>query len=88
LESHVLSVDEMPPHSHANTLYDPGHTHPWFNHDGGSVNAGGGFGGYKVLDAITSATTGITLTNASAGSGNAHAIVQPTIICNYILRII
>jgi microcystin-dependent protein len=37
---------------------------------------------------VNSNTTGITITNASAGSGSAHASVQPTIVCNYIMRII
>jgi hypothetical protein len=31
---------------------------------------------------------GITINNVNAGSGNAHNNVQPTIICNKILRII
>jgi len=38
--------------------------------------------------AIGSATTGITITNANAGGGNAHNNVQPTIICSYIVRIL
>ena len=35
-----------------------------------------------------SAVTGITITNATVGGGGAHAIVQPTMVCNYIIRII
>jgi microcystin-dependent protein len=35
---------------------------------------------------VQSATTGITIQNA--GSGNAHALLQPTIIVNYLLRVL
>jgi len=35
---------------------------------------------------INSATTGISVNNT--GGGGAHSIVQPTIICNYIIRIL
>ena len=87
-ESHALTTAQLAAHTHANSLTDPGHTHPWFNYDGGSVNAGGGFGGVKLADTITSNTTGISINNASAGSGNAHNNTQPTIIANKILRLI
>jgi hypothetical protein len=32
--------------------------------------------------------TGITIANAAQGGGGAHAIVQPTIVSNRIMRII
>jgi len=85
-------------HTHTNTLTDPGHTHqvnsvaPW----GAAGAAGGGAGLVPVnnggaiagFGTAVSATTGITINNASAGSASAHNIVQPTMVCNFILRII
>ncbi|HAP13058.1 MAG TPA: phage tail protein, partial [Afipia sp.] len=46
-------------------------------------------GGTSASLSTGSATTGITITNAAnTGGGGAHNNVQPTIICNYIMRII
>lgn len=78
-------------HSHANALTDPGHAHPLGQ--GNSVGAGVGAVSANpsigfINGGIGSSTTGITITNANAGSASAHNIVQPTIVCNYILRII
>jgi microcystin-dependent protein len=91
-ESHTLITAQLASHSHANTLTDPGHSHLSNFVLGGStggsgtgtaVNSSSATAGY-----VASSTTGITVTNASAGSGNAHNNVQPTIVCNYIIRII
>jgi microcystin-dependent protein len=81
----------LPAHSHPNTLTDPGHTHSVVvGSTGGStttVTQGNGSGS-PVTGPVLNDTTGITINNASAGSGGAHNNVQPTIMCNYILRII
>lgn len=79
-------------HSHPNSLSDPGHSHVQ------TLPVTGGGTGLPVGTASTGvaspsnntqpATTGITLTNANAGTASAHNIVQPTIVCNYIIRII
>jgi len=78
--------------THNHGVTDPGHSHtangiqkgtsttPGNVIFGGSANAGN-------LSIVTdSATTGISIN--STGSGSAHNIVQPTIVCNYIIRII
>ena len=88
--THVLTSSEMPQHNHGVT--DPGHNHlivpnqvgtststgplPYF----GSVNAG--------PSSLRTSTdlTGISI--QSAGSGAAHAMLQPTIIANKLFRII
>jgi microcystin-dependent protein len=94
LESHTLLIAEMPAHSHTNTLNDPGHTHDtssyelWTNQSEGAVGTGAAQANSQILSTIPSAATGITITNASQGGGSAHNIVQPTIVCNYITRII
>jgi microcystin-dependent protein len=95
-ESHTLTTAELAAHTHANSLSDPGHTHDLANSrvitagNGGAVFVGIQLNnGYVPGDIPTiSKTTGVTLTNSSAGLGSAHAIVQPTIVCNYIMRII
>lgn len=83
----ALTTAQMPVHSHANSLSDPGHTHS--GSCNGSSNAsstgGGAFPtGYTTSVGLTinAAGTGISINNANAGSGNAHSNVQPSAICN------
>ena len=84
-ESHTLTSDEMPSHTH--TVTDPGHIHALAN--GGSVtsgttpNAGAGGSVAGALTSIASATTGIT--NQNTGGGLAHSSVQPTMITNMVV---
>jgi microcystin-dependent protein len=91
LESNTLTTDKIPAHSHANTLTDPGHAHGtnaerW---DGTLAELTlGSVRGTGQAATVNSATTGITINNASAGGGSAHANVQPTIVCNYIIRVL
>jgi len=89
-ESHTLTTAQLATHSHGVT--DPGHTHSLNNATNILDNlVGNNFQGSNFLGngrniSANSNTTGITINNA--GSGNAHNNVQPTIICNYIIRII
>ncbi len=93
-ESHTLTAGEIPAHTHPNTLSDPGHAHGGEIDSGDAASAGivgesGGVHYSRSGGSTGSAATGITINNANnMGGGNAHAIVQPTIICNYIIRII
>lgn len=90
-ESNLLNIGQIPSHTHANTLTDPGHAH-WYDRltpvGGGSFATASPFVGLNTSTSSMASTTGITITNASAGGGQAHNNVQPTIICNYIMRII
>jgi microcystin-dependent protein len=93
--SHTLTAAEIPAHSHPNTLSDPGHSHGVNGGVFGSssiafeYSSGGNQGGPPAAIGINGATTGVTINNANnTGGGNPHAILQPTIICNYIIRVI
>jgi len=88
LDSHTLTTSEIPSHTHS--IADPGHTHTTngnFLKQGlvGSDYQGGSFLGSAPVG-VNTATTGISVNNT--GGGGAHSIVQPTIICNYIIRIL
>lgn len=93
-ESHTLTTAELAAHSHGVT--DSMHQHGTASSGfagTSSVNVPGGAGNAAMVGA-TSLSAFSTTINASgiainnAGSGNAHANVPPTIICNYILRVI
>ncbi|MET4181733.1 microcystin-dependent protein [Bradyrhizobium sp. JR7.2] len=90
LESHTLTTAQLASHSHANTLSDPGHNHSGALNTGAAYNSPGGATAVagNATTVTGSSTTGVTITNASAGSGNAHNNTQPTIILNKLLRII
>jgi microcystin-dependent protein len=93
LESHTLTTAQLAAHSHANTLTDPGHSHVTDRSNGQSPSVGtNGLGSNNLVNpsngSTNSATTGISINNVNAGSGSAHNNVQPTIVCNYIIRII
>ena len=83
--AHALTAGEMPAHGHG--VSDPGHAHSYIDATigGGQTLAGGGapIGGVNTTG---SAATGISIGNA--GGGAAHALLQPTVIVNYILRVI
>ena len=87
-ESHTLTTAQMPTHTHGVT--DPGHAHSERASPAGGATGIIQAGVSNVYDNVAgntaSATTGISINNA--GSGNAHNNVQPTIVCNYIIRII
>jgi microcystin-dependent protein len=88
-ESHTLTTAQLASHTHANSLTDPGHIHTLqAGSSGGGSIVTQGLGSSATIQPINSNTTGITITNASAGSGSAHNNVQPSIVCNYIMRIL
>jgi microcystin-dependent protein len=94
-ESTTLTASQIPAHSHPNTLSDPSHSH------GQNLPVAGGGSAYveSISGSATStlwnpvnttpAITGITINNANnTGGGSPHRTVPPTILCNYIIRII
>ena len=95
-QTHLLTTAEIPSHSHANTLTDPGHRHdfslPTYNNaSAGSFVADATspqHNTYSSSTVVQTNTTGITITNANAGGDGAHNIVQPTMLMNSLIRII
>jgi len=94
-ESQTLTTAQLPAHSHANTLTDPGHSHPI---KAGSSGGGtdhvtqGDFGGSSNLPLgptgpVGVNTTGITINNVNAGGGSPHPIVPPTMLATIYIKL-
>lgn len=87
--THTLTEQELAPHKH--TINDPGHSHdveygsgsgtPMYDKPAKTSFLSDGFKTFKTLVA----KTGITINNS--GSGKAFNIIQPSLVCNYIIRV-
>ena len=97
-----MALANLIQHDHTVFLNDPGHTHS-YEAGFVSANAGGGFNSaFQNQNRTTgSSQTGITIWSDGAGTGTQNKVgktgsatptpmrtVQPTIVCNYIMRII
>jgi microcystin-dependent protein len=87
-ETVTLTTPQIPSHTHANTLNDPGHVHSYVKANPSANTGAANFAGADALSTVDtgSAVTGITITNAAAGGGGAHGNVQPTLACNMIIK--
>jgi microcystin-dependent protein len=79
VSSVTLITANMPAHTHTATVTDPGHTHTSNAHLQNTQSLAGGPSTTLLPAAATinSATTGITVSNASVGSGSSFSILNP-----------
>jgi hypothetical protein len=80
VSSVTLTTNNMPAHTHTATVTDPGHTHTsnaQQNNSSNQLAGGGGITVYPTGATINSATTGISVTNSSTGSGTSFSILNP-----------
>jgi microcystin-dependent protein len=98
VEVQGLTTAQLPAHSHANTLTDPGHGHPGStiplqgNSSGASTGNAAFFGNNSTAlttlgATIANSTTGVTINNANAGSGAVHNNTQPTILMTTYIKL-
>jgi microcystin-dependent protein len=94
-ENHTLTTAEMPSHTHNAVSTDAGHTHsenlPVSGPGSSFPNSGDGVPSATFMSPKPStdvAHASITTTLDNQGGGSAHPIVQPTIVCNYIIRVL
>jgi hypothetical protein len=95
-ETHTLtSPSQLPPHTHANTLSDPGHVHDLANSRQASAGTSGAVfvaprldGGYVPGQVPTIlAFTGITINNASVGASAAFDTMSPTMLMTIYVKL-
>lgn len=90
-EAHTPTLSEMFAHTHAATVTDPGHIHTITALTSTTLQNGAfitPFNGTADTTANTSsATTGITVSNASQGGGSAFNVMQPTSFVNIMIKL-
>lgn len=86
-QTHTLTTSEIPSHTHPIT--DPGHAHAQNGTAAANFAGSGGLQGTQTTTpmVIQSNTTGITVNGQSGTTGQAHNIMQPTILMNYIIKV-
>jgi microcystin-dependent protein len=84
----LLGIAQMPNHSHANTLNDPGHRHTFTAGYRENDTTDGDEPGMENTTAYWTdyAVTGITITNAAAGGGGPHENRPPYYALAYIMK--
>lgn len=87
-ENHALTSGENGTHTHANSLNESPHNHATNANTGSNTTGGGGFAcGLNAGASNTANVTGITITNASSGSGTAHNTIHPVVALNAMVKL-
>ena len=90
-ELHVISVNEMPSHAHANSLTDPTHTHNFSALQQASGALGIVGSSNSAINNSTTGTagsgTGVAISNAAAGGGAAANITQASAGWNVMVKL-
>jgi microcystin-dependent protein len=86
-ESAVLTIAQLPSHTHGATISDPGHSHTYVEANSANVQAvaTGVSGGSGSANTSTS-TTGIGVTIGATGSGSPVSTLPPYVGVNFIIR--
>lgn len=82
-QTHTLITSEMPSHSH---VQDP-HSHNFTIYQNTTGGAGSLRADVQSLNPTTNSTANATATNQNTGGDGAHNNVQPSILCNYIIKL-
>jgi microcystin-dependent protein len=82
----TLLEANLPAHTHSNTLTDNGHSHTMTGGLGGSGTMQYVSGNTTPSTSTNSALTGITITNASVGSGTAATTISPYLGIYFIIK--
>jgi len=82
----TLTVDQIPSHTHTATVSDPGHTHnaKFVKAFSGFAAAGGECEYSEAGTPTTASTTGISVSNALVGGGQAHNHSLPMANLKYV----
>lgn len=89
LQNHTLTTTEIPSHTHSNSLSDSGHFHstlipqPLASFAGGAFSANAG--AYTTNQNSDVKVSNITLSNAAAGGGALHTVLNPAFMLNKII---
>lgn len=94
VQTYALLAAEHAAHTHANSLNDPTHAHniqytlgsPAMT-PGGNANIVNSLGTGPNVAASNAAATGLSITNASQGSGTAHQNMPPAMVLPILLRV-
>ena len=93
-QNHTLTASESAVLAYTSTVTDPGHQHVENTQSGagGASNVvtrttGGNDSGSVSANLTQPATTGVTVATTANAGGQPHAIVQPTMVMSYILRV-
>lgn len=83
-ETHLLSVPEMPSHGHS--VFDAGHSHTGPNLSAaGNSQAGGD--GRQIGSVGGISTNAANIQQSNAGGGGSHNNMQPSLVCNLMMKV-